>query len=100
MDYWGAGVLGGGGAKGMLAPLQNYWGGLLAPRSPSSYTYAVYPTFTFLQIQFVWPQYIQREREKERERVNDENYHEKREISWERKRELTNILNNKECYSM
>ena len=31
MDYWGGG---GGGAKGMLAPLPNYWGGGLAPPAP------------------------------------------------------------------
>ena len=30
MDYWG------GGPKGMLAPLSNYWGG---PGPPSSYAY-------------------------------------------------------------
>ena len=78
----------------MLAPLQNYSGGEgLAPRSLSSYAYAVYPTFTFLQIQFVWPQYNQRERVKERkrERVNDENYHEKRERERETEREMQYI---------
>ena len=31
VDYWG-------GAKGMLAPLPNYWGGL-APLAPSSFAY-------------------------------------------------------------
>ena len=30
---------GGGGAKGMLAPLSNYWGGLAPPGPPSSYAY-------------------------------------------------------------
>ena len=36
MDYWG-----GGGPKGMLAPLSNYWGGGGAgpPWPPSSYAY-------------------------------------------------------------
>ena len=29
------GLLGGGGAKGMLAPLSNYWGGGLAPPLPT-----------------------------------------------------------------
>ena len=33
------GLLGGGGAKGMLAPLSNYWGGLAPPGPPSSYAY-------------------------------------------------------------
>ena len=34
MDYWG------GGAKGMLGPLSNYWGvGGLAPLPPPSYAY-------------------------------------------------------------
>ena len=37
MDYWG----GGGGAKGMLAPLSNYWGGG-GPGPPSSYAYDLY----------------------------------------------------------
>ena len=36
MDYLG----GGGGAKGMLAPLSNYWGGGGWP--PSSYAYVRY----------------------------------------------------------
>ena len=34
VDYWG-----GGGAKGMLAPLPNYWGGPGPPGPPSSYAY-------------------------------------------------------------
>ena len=40
----GVGVGAGGGAKGMLAPLQNYWGGggLAAPGFPSSYAYVVH----------------------------------------------------------
>ena len=29
----------GGGAKGMLAPLSNYWGGPGPPCTPSSYAY-------------------------------------------------------------
>ena len=32
------GLIGGGGAKGMLAPLSNHWEGL-APWPPSSYAY-------------------------------------------------------------
>ena len=35
MDYWG-----GGGVKGMLAPLSNYWGGGAWP-PPSSYAYDI-----------------------------------------------------------
>ena len=30
----------GGGPKGMLAPLSNYWGGPAPPPPPSSYAYA------------------------------------------------------------
>ena len=52
--------------------------GGLAPRSPSSYAYAVYPTFTFFRYSLLGHS-ISRERERKRERVNDENYHEKRE---------------------
>ena len=37
------GLFGGGeGAKGMLASLSNYWGGLPPPPSPSSYAYGRY----------------------------------------------------------
>ena len=41
MDYRGGGGAG-GGAKGMLAPLSNYWGGGPGPPGPpSSYAYDV-----------------------------------------------------------
>ena len=38
----GGWIIGGGGPKGMLAPLSNYWGGLPPPPGPpSSYAYVV-----------------------------------------------------------
>ena len=37
----GGWIIGGGGAKGMLAPLSNYWGGPGPPGPRSSYAYDI-----------------------------------------------------------
>ena len=73
MDYWGAGVLGGGGgggggAKGMLAPLQNYWGGGCWPPGPPL-PMPMQSTQHLLFFRYsLFGHSISRERERERER--------------------------------
>ena len=89
--------MGGGGAKGMLAPPPELfgWGGqrVCSPPGPPVPLFLrlcslpnIYFSSDTVCLATVYPE-REREREKETERVNDENYHEKRERERERERE-------------